>query len=102
MDVEAEILDIKLRIQALEATLSPEGVVMRSDKAEITADIADIRTEVSQNIAALGDELAGLRGQTDEHLEMVRSSIGRRLDLLLCETLDLATRIDRLLERDGA
>ncbi|NUT12565.1 MAG: hypothetical protein HOQ38_19040, partial [Nonomuraea sp.] len=51
---------------------------------------------------ALGGELATLHAQSDEHDETVRTSVTRRLDLLRCETLELAVRLGRLLEKDGA
>ncbi|MFI9596986.1 hypothetical protein [Nonomuraea sp. NPDC052265] len=104
MDVEAEILDIKLRVQALEATLCAEADCSEAvlGIAELRADLADTRSEAGHHVTALTDELLGLHGQSDEHFQAVRSKIRRRLDLLRCETLDLAIRLDRLLERDGS
>ncbi|MFI6927485.1 hypothetical protein ACIBIZ_46665 [Nonomuraea spiralis] len=104
MDVEAEILDIKLRIQALEATLCGGADCSEAALgiAEARADVAEFRTAVSQGVTALTDELLGLGGESDEHVDAVRSRISRRLDLLRCETLDLAIRLDRLLETDDS
>ncbi|NUP61395.1 MAG: hypothetical protein HOW71_04360 [Nonomuraea sp.] len=101
MDVEAELLDIKLRIMMLEAALCPE----RAGKlglTELKADIVELRDQMSRNVAALGGEPAAFHGRNDEHDETVRTSVTRRLDLLRCETLELAVRLDRLLEKDGA
>ncbi|NUP80758.1 MAG: hypothetical protein HOV96_24740 [Nonomuraea sp.] len=98
MDVEAELLDIKLRIMMLEAALCPE----RAGKlglTELKADIVELRDQMSRNVAALGGEPAAFHGQDDE---TVRTRVTRRLDLLRCETLELAVRLDRLLEKDGA
>ncbi|MER6577232.1 hypothetical protein [Nonomuraea sp. NPDC001023] len=104
MDVEAEILDIRLRVQALEATLCAEADCSEAvlGIAEMRADLAETRSESGHDVTALTDELLGLRGQSDEHFQAIRSKIRRRLDLLRCETLDLAIRLDRLLEQDGS
>lgn len=132
MDVAAEISDLKLRIEDLEMALrtgdaTPDGPGRRcpyggvladictrvqSIQADVTAtsttalairaDIADVQHDVSQEFAALTVEVAGLRSQLQEHVTRARGEALQRFDFLLCEMLDLAFRLDRLLGKGGA
>jgi hypothetical protein len=126
VDIEAEIFTIKLRVEALEASmfsdaplgdfqerrrqtghpphLCPCTQALQADItatsiaiAELIADLAAIQTEVSQDLAALVDEIAGLRRHTDEHFAATRSETLRSLDSLHCEMIDLRLRLDQLL-----
>ncbi|WP_433437020.1 hypothetical protein [Nonomuraea sp. CA-141351] len=120
MNVEAEILDLKRRVEALETILRSGSDPGRSDLvpaqtgpympdsetsiglAELKAEIADVRTETSQDFEALIVEIAGFRAQTNEHFKSTQSEIMEKFDSLRCEMIDLALRLDRLLEINGA
>ncbi|MFF4619228.1 hypothetical protein [Nonomuraea jabiensis] len=125
MNVEAEILDLKLRVEALEAGLR-SNVSPRHDDivpaqagpyrfelpalvaqvsigvTEIRAELADVRTELSQDLEALLVEVAGLRVQTNEHFNVIQSDLLGKIDSLRCDMIDLGLRLDRLAETDGA
>ncbi|MEV4581972.1 hypothetical protein AB0K16_52940 [Nonomuraea jabiensis] len=124
MNVEAEILDLKVRVEALEAILRsnvgpryddlvpaqtgpyrfelPALVAQMSiGVAEIRAEIADVRTEVRQDLEALLVEVAGVRVQTNEHFNVIQSDLLGMIDSLRCDMIDLGLRIDRLTEPDG-
>ncbi|MEU6788699.1 hypothetical protein ABZ912_56750 [Nonomuraea angiospora] len=123
MNVEAEILDLKLRVEALEAALrsSPrhddiipaQAGPYRSELpalvaqvsigvAELRAEMADIRTEVSQDFEALIVEVAGVRVQMTENYKAIHSDLLGKIDSLRCEMIDLGLRLDRLTETGGA
>ncbi|MEO3875307.1 hypothetical protein ABGB18_41535 [Nonomuraea sp. B12E4] len=132
MDVEAEILDLKLRMEALEATArsgeagsgdvesqrrhsnipaarntGPEciqtDITARSIAVtEVKAHIAKFQTEMSQDIAALNVEVTGLRWHAYDLLTATRSDIEQKFDSLRCEMIELGLRLDRLLEKHGA
>ncbi|MER6945028.1 hypothetical protein ABT294_13480 [Nonomuraea sp. NPDC000554] len=132
MDVEAEIIDLKLRVKDLEAATHPgrttfddhgqrcahanllTEICMRMetmqaaitgatvDVAQARAELTDAQSGTDQKFAALGIEIANLRSQTTRHLTSVQSEIQRRLDFLRCEMIDLDLRLDRLLHKDGA
>ena len=70
--------------------------------AQVRVDIVGIQAAMSQDFAALGDEVAGIRRHTHEHLSSAQSLIVRRFDSLQCSVIDLGLRLDRLLEKDGA
>ncbi|KAB8188724.1 hypothetical protein FH608_042310 [Nonomuraea phyllanthi] len=124
MDVEAEILELRRRVEALETIVRsglgprqpgavpaqagprPRDVPVHVSEtsiglAELKAEVADVRTEVSQDFEALIVELAGLRAQTNENVRSAQSEILGKLDSLRCEMIDLALRLDRLLEING-
>jgi hypothetical protein len=132
VDVEAEILDLQLRVGILEASISSEGSTsgdcrardrhtnlptdrcahreaIQSDLmatsiavAEARAEIADVQVEMSQDFAALGLEIAGLRRQTNENFASAQAKMLQKLDSLRCEMIELGLRLDRLLENDSA
>ncbi|MFG1703754.1 hypothetical protein ACFLIM_11215 [Nonomuraea sp. M3C6] len=132
MDVEAEILDLKLRLEALEATARSGGAAsgdvgarrrhpnipaasctrmegIQTDitatsiaVAEVKAEIADLQSEMTQDIDALSVELAGLRRHTNEHFTSARSEMVQKFDSLRCEMIELGLRLDRLLAKNGA
>ncbi|MEV0228104.1 hypothetical protein [Nonomuraea sp. NPDC050786] len=129
MNVEAEILDLKRRVAALETFVRsgrdpgrrshhsglvpaqtgpnrpvppvpvPETAIRL---AELKAEIAGVRTEVGQDFEALIVEIAGFRAQTNEHFKSTQFEIMEKFDSLRCEMIDLALRLDRLLETKGA
>lgn len=70
--------------------------------AQVRVEIAGIQVAMSQDLAALGDEVAGLRRHAHEHLSSAQSLVLRRFDSLQCSVIDLGLRLDRLLETDGA
>jgi hypothetical protein len=70
--------------------------------AQVRLEMADIQAAMSQDLAALGDEVAGLRRHTHEHLTSAQSLMLRRFDSLQCSVIDLGLRLDRLLEKNGA
>ncbi|MET9248150.1 hypothetical protein [Nonomuraea sp. NPDC003709] len=123
MNVEAEILDLKLRVEALEAALRSnaryddiipaQAGPYRSELpalvaqvsigvAELRAEMADIRTEVSQDFEALIVEVAGVRVQMTENYKAIHSDLLGKIDSLRCEMIDLGLRLDRLTETGGA
>ncbi|MEV1177209.1 hypothetical protein [Nonomuraea sp. NPDC049784] len=126
MDVEAAIRELKQRLAALEAMMCSDDTTSGHDNvlygrfptkgrtpgkgvttlevaiAEVRADVADLRIGLSQDFAVLRDELAGLRRQTDEQFASARSKMLRQCEALRCDMIDLAVRLDRLLDRRGA
>jgi hypothetical protein len=129
VNVEAEILDLKLRVEALEATLRSSGSLDRRPRhndmvpaqpgpyrsdlpalvaqvsinvSEVRAEVADVRTEVSQDFEALIVEVAGLRVQMNQSFKAVHSDLLGKIDSLRCEMIDLGLRLDRLMEPGGA
>ncbi|MFB9622972.1 hypothetical protein [Nonomuraea helvata] len=87
---------------AQESTLGEGATTLEVAIAEVRADVADLHIGLNQDFAALRDELAGLRRQTDEQFASARSKMLRRCEALRCDMIDLAVRLDRLLERRGA
>ncbi|MFI6742024.1 hypothetical protein ACIBI9_54745 [Nonomuraea sp. NPDC050451] len=129
MNVESEILDLKLRVETLEAALRSSGGLDRRPRhndivptqpgpyrpelpalvtqmslnvSELRAEIADVRTEVSQDFEALIVEVAGLRVQMNQNHKAVQSDLLGKIDSLRCEMIDLGLRLDRLMETGGA
>jgi hypothetical protein len=96
VDVEAEILDLKLRMDGLEATVRSYGAVPDGRISE------GRRSDLDQEFAALGIELAGARMQTNAHFRIARSEMLERFEVLRCEMIALGLRLDRLLEKDRA
>ncbi|MBF8189660.1 hypothetical protein ITP53_28795 [Nonomuraea sp. K274] len=76
MNIEAQILELMMRVRALEAG-ARTGDDITIGITQVKDDIADIRTEMRQDIAALGDELAGLRQNMNEHFRSIRSEMLR-------------------------
>ncbi|MBB5784917.1 hypothetical protein AB0K16_13545 [Nonomuraea jabiensis] len=122
MDIEAEIRALKLRIDAFEAILRSSyadsddnsHAHLRTGRrrtrakgskitaaeiavAEMRAEIADAQMEIAQDFAALGDELTGLRRQTNDQFISARAEILGVFDSLRHDMVDLGRRIDRLL-----
>ena len=94
VDVEAEILGLKLRMDEVEATVRARSEVSGSQNG-------GRRTDLDQEFAALGIELAGARMQTNAHFRIARSEMLERFEVLRCEMIALGLRLDRLLEKDG-
>ncbi|MEV0345323.1 hypothetical protein AB0H88_06135 [Nonomuraea sp. NPDC050680] len=57
---------------------------------------------MSQDVAALGDEIAGLRRHTHEQLTSPQSLMLGKLDSLQRTMTDVGLTLDRLLDKDGA
>ncbi|WP_188194118.1 hypothetical protein [Nonomuraea sp. SYSU D8015] len=102
MDVEAEILDLKLRVRALEASEAGGAPIAAttSGMAAVEAEIADFRTEVRQDLVVLGDELAGFRWHTNERLKSLRAETLDGLTSLFRDMIELRLMLDWLLEKD--
>ncbi|MDX3108811.1 hypothetical protein [Nonomuraea angiospora] len=56
--------------------------------ALVLADLADIRAEMRQDLAALGDELAGLRRHMDDRFAAIQSMRLHRLGGLPPEVIN--------------
>ncbi|SDL62243.1 hypothetical protein [Nonomuraea jiangxiensis] len=76
MNTEAQIIDLMTRIRALE-----------SHTAQVVADLTDLRAEMRQDVAALNDELAGLRRHMDEHFTSIRSELLHRFRVIQGEVI---------------
>ncbi|MET7331691.1 hypothetical protein [Nonomuraea sp. NPDC005650] len=76
MDVEACLLDLTSRVRALEVGAPISDAIkttMAGIAEQVKADITEFRAELRQDLAALGDEVAGLRRHLNEHLSTARS-----------------------------
>ncbi|MFI7466926.1 hypothetical protein [Nonomuraea sp. NPDC049646] len=73
MDLETRILRLLSRLRKLRAG-RPTGdtTATTTGITRMQADIADIRTEMRQDFAALGDELAALRHHMNAHFTSSR------------------------------
>ncbi|MER6945029.1 hypothetical protein ABT294_13485 [Nonomuraea sp. NPDC000554] len=69
MDLEAQILQLLARLRTLKAAQRSRHDIttITTGMTQVKADIADLRTEMRQDLAALGDELAALRRHINEH-----------------------------------
>ncbi|MEV0229453.1 hypothetical protein [Nonomuraea sp. NPDC050786] len=85
-----------------ESTVGEGATTLEVAIAEVRADVADLHIGLNQDFAALRDELAGLRRQTDEQFASARSKMLKRCEALRGDMIDLAIRLDRLLDRRGA
>ncbi|WP_433511025.1 hypothetical protein ACQP2T_45280 [Nonomuraea sp. CA-143628] len=132
MNEEAETRDAKLRAAAVEATARSRNGAYRGPRARrqhaslptngcpclegihaaiastavaverIRVEIASIKAETSQDFAALGDEIAGLRRHTKEQLTSAQRQMLDRLDCLQRTMADVERTLHRLLDKDGA
>ncbi|GAA5057643.1 hypothetical protein HNP84_000534 [Thermocatellispora tengchongensis] len=126
MDVEAEVADLKLRMNSLEAaglggfeTGGPPADLLAEIRdrmhgmqlgmaalslglAEVRADVAQVRAEMKDESEAVTVEIAGVRWQLREQSAATRAEIQATLDALLREVGGLSRRIDRLLKSDSA
>ncbi|TMR92972.1 hypothetical protein [Nonomuraea basaltis] len=134
MDVQTEVLDLKLRVADLES--GAHGAVpdwrtdllreindrtkhLRSEITALKARLAEARTELSEDLAAVqteiegvrrevsarparpGDEDADLRLDMAEEFAALRAEMAHQFDSVRSEVLDLGIKIDRLLKRDA-
>ncbi|WP_127936739.1 hypothetical protein [Nonomuraea polychroma] len=99
-----EILDLKLRVKELESSTGPNGVntAIGIAVAQAIAQIAYTRAEITQDLAALGDEIAGLRRQVNEQITPTRSDALEQYATLRSDLNHLKLRLDRLLDKEGA
>lgn len=114
--VEAEILNLRLRMQAAEADTAPGADSARGIDPRLfaialavaiteiigtRAEVVDSRAEITQDLAALSDEVAGLRQQINEHLNHAQTALFHRVDSLHSDLDDLRLELHRLLQKDG-
>jgi hypothetical protein len=108
VNVEAEIDDLKLRVEALEAKLRPgrTGIATVIDivemKGEVKAEIADVLTEISQGLAALSIEIASLRRYPGDQVTGDQFTLLNKLDSIHCELIALGLRFDQPLDKNDA
>ncbi|WP_146103476.1 hypothetical protein [Nonomuraea solani] len=99
VDLEAEILDLKRRMQAFEAdTYSKDDALTPIGATEAKTLIADVQTGITDDLGALGVEIAGLRYQTSEYFKTAHMQMMERLDALRSDMLHLELRFDQLLK----
>ncbi|MFI9596985.1 hypothetical protein [Nonomuraea sp. NPDC052265] len=69
MDLETQILRLLLRLRKLKAGGPTDGDIKATTTGitRMQAEITDIRAEMRQDFAALGDELAALRRHMNDH-----------------------------------
>ncbi|MGW6497472.1 hypothetical protein [Nonomuraea angiospora] len=68
------------RIRALEESTQPGDDNSKTiSSALVLAELADIRAEMRQDLAALGDELAGLRRHMNDRFATIQSELLHRL-----------------------
>ncbi|GAA3535799.1 hypothetical protein GCM10022419_014340 [Nonomuraea rosea] len=96
MDLEAEILDLKLRMQTLEQST-------RSDDDDTTTSagpipVTDAHRELADELETLSVEVTGLRWQTREYHTSSHSQLLQRLDDLQVGMRHLELRLDQLLK----
>ncbi|MFF4622054.1 hypothetical protein [Nonomuraea jabiensis] len=78
MNIEAQILTLIRLLQALDASARPEDDSLTLiGIALVLAQLADIRAEMRQDLAALGDELAGHRRHMNDHFAAIQSELYR-------------------------
>ncbi|MEV4167796.1 hypothetical protein [Nonomuraea sp. NPDC049709] len=129
MDIEAEIRKLKLRVDALEATVRSTGATpirprarrrrmnfpaqnctpmedihadvttATIDVAEVKIRIKDLQAELAQDVSALNDEIGGFRRQTNDHFAKFRSQARDQHDSIHHRLTDLGLMIERLLKR---
>ncbi|MGW0804591.1 hypothetical protein [Nonomuraea sp. NPDC002799] len=131
MDVQAEILQLKLRVEDLEAhahagrpgedrellrEIGERTQRVEAAVAELNAGLANARTEVIEQFGALETEVAAVRRAvslpsprpvaerpaTADDLAAVRSEVAEEIRSLRSELLDLGIKLDRLLKAEGA
>ncbi|GAA2210076.1 hypothetical protein GCM10009850_055350 [Nonomuraea monospora] len=93
MNLEALILDLMLRIRTPEKSACTGVDITAIGILLVLSELADLRTEMRQDIAALGDELAGLRRHMDEHLSILYYEMVHRIGALQ-QTADQLARRD--------
>ncbi|MGP3921346.1 hypothetical protein [Nonomuraea sp. 10N515B] len=101
MNVEAEILGLQLRMQALEAQPCPGSVITAIGAAVVvmTAEVTEARFESIKTLSALAADVEDLRRRTNEHLQRDKPTW---YDTLQNDLNALRLKLDRLLEKDGA
>ncbi|MEU5860646.1 MULTISPECIES: hypothetical protein [unclassified Nonomuraea] len=103
MNVEVEILDLQLRLQALETrSCSGSHDAVLAGLAAARAEIVDVRSGVSQDFEILNFEIARLRKRFDEGCSASLLETMTMLEGLRFQLNDLGLRLDRLLAKDDA
>ncbi|MBE1591833.1 hypothetical protein ACFPOI_14900 [Nonomuraea angiospora] len=89
MNIEAQILTLITRIRALEESMQPGDDSSKTISiAQVLAELTDIRAEMRQDLAALGDELAGLRRHMNDRFATIQSELLHRLGGLPPEVIN--------------
>jgi chaperonin cofactor prefoldin len=88
VNIEAQILDCMVRLRTLEAharNSDDATITMMIGTTLVLADLAEIRAEMRQDHAALGDELAALRRHMNDHFSAIHAEL-HRLGVLQLDT----------------
>ncbi|MEV0623138.1 hypothetical protein AB0I81_58165 [Nonomuraea sp. NPDC050404] len=103
MDVETELLNLKRRLWALEASTSINEQNGERGTAAVAGGtvVAELHREVSDDLKALNVEVAGLRWQTKEYCDRGHSQLLERLDDLRIGLHHLDLKLDQLLVKDA-
>ncbi|MER6575601.1 hypothetical protein [Nonomuraea sp. NPDC001023] len=103
MNVEVEILDLQLRLQALEARSCTGGRdAVLAGLATARAEIVEVRSGVGRDFEILNFEIARLRERIDESCKASLEETLTMLEGLRFQLDDLGLRLDRLLAKDDA
>ncbi|NUR85454.1 MAG: hypothetical protein HOY71_15330 [Nonomuraea sp.] len=91
---------MKQRVQLLEASGRDSGATTGpGDLSEAADAIAGLHREISEELTALGVEIAGLRWQTVKDHTSCQSELLERLDSLQLGMHHLVFRLDQLLDK---
>ncbi|MEU8356403.1 hypothetical protein AB0C27_10385 [Nonomuraea sp. NPDC048882] len=129
MDVRAELLDLKLRVEDLETTMEHGGdlerqVILLHEIAErsmkLQAGLATMQSQIDQAVVEFTEEFAAmgievesvrramterpdlieeLRAQLSIEIDKFRKQWRREFDFLRSEAMDMNIKLDRLLKR---
>lgn len=98
MDIEAEILSLKQRVRTLEESGSDGDA--RTKPAALPGDaVVTMYREISEELTALGVEIAGMRMQTIQDHTACQAELLGRLDSLQLGMHHLVFRLDQLVDR---
>ncbi|MFI7462627.1 hypothetical protein [Nonomuraea sp. NPDC049646] len=101
MNVEVEILDLQLRLQALEARSCTGGRdAVLAGLATARAEIVEVRSGVGRDFEILNFEITRLRERFDESCKASLAETMTMLEGLRFQLDDLGLRLDRLLAKD--
>ncbi|MEV0384279.1 hypothetical protein [Nonomuraea sp. NPDC050643] len=102
MDLEAEILDLKRRMEELEASrCSPEGDggLASIGVIEMKSLITDAQGALTEDLSALNAEIGGLRWDINKVLKSGNMQTLDQLDALRIDVIHLGLKLDQLLEK---
>ncbi|WP_043631057.1 hypothetical protein [Nonomuraea candida] len=112
MDVEAEILNLRRRMQALEAGAPsdqrddeldavPESTLESERPGRGKATVAELQREMADDLEALSVEITGLRWQANDYYASGHSQLLDRLDDIRSGLHHLDLKLDQLLRKDA-